>query len=501
MRNRIRLHHGIIRMAIVMCAAATAAAQGPGVLERGFAAPPEETKPYVYWYWMSGNISREGITRDLEAMNRVGIGAAFIGNIENVWDANPKTRGPVRMLTEEWWRLTEHAIREGKRIGVNIGMFNSPGWSQSGGPWVAPSQAMRYVIWSDTKVKGPARINTRLPAPAEKFEDIATLAIPASPPGAEPVSSRSPRVTTHPAAPGAGVLFDGRHDAEWEVPKKEIIIDVETGAPFSARSLVLHAAQRPTAVRGELQAGDGTGAFKRVCEIVFKRQTGGSHPPGFGAELYGPLSIAFPAVRAKHFRFVMSGSGALVELELTGEYWLDNFLEKTLAKPVLSHQPLWDSYIWPAQRGPDSPGLVIKPASIINLAKHVGTDGSLRWDAPKGDWIIRRFGMTPTPAYNFPAAPEARGPEIDKMSRPLVRHHYGQFIGKLLSRMPAEDRSALRYIVADSYEQGSQNWTDGFAADFQKRYGYDPIPFMPAFSGRVVDSPDITERFLWDLRR
>ncbi|OAM87510.1 hypothetical protein AW736_22725 [Termitidicoccus mucosus] len=501
MSNGIRFYHGIMRMVVVMGMTMLMTAYGQDDLERGFSSPPEETKPYVYWYWMSGNISKEGITRDLEAMRRVGIGAAFIGNIEDVWDANPKTRGPVRMLTEEWWQLTEHAIREGKRLGVNIGLFNSPGWSQSGGPWVEPKQAMRYVVWADAEVKGPAHIDMKLPVAAKQFEDITTLAIPAPAPGAGPIAAQNPRVAPHPAASGIEVLFDGRHDAEWEIPKKETVIEVETDTPFSARSLILYAAQRPTTVRGELQVKDASGVFKRVCKIEFKRQTGGSHPPGFGAELYGPLSIAFPTVKADHFRFVISGSGALVELELTGEYWLDNFLEKTLGKPVLANQPPWNSYIWPTQRGPDALGLVIKPDRIINLTKYVGADGSLRWDVPAGNWIIRRFGMTPTPAHNFPAAPEAKGPEIDKMSRPLIRHHYEQFFGKLLGRMPAEDRSALRYIVADSYEQGSQNWTDGFAADFQKRYGYDPIPFMPAFSGRIVDSPEMTERFLWDLRR
>lgn len=99
-------------------------------LESGFITPPEATKPYVYWYWISGNISKEGITRDLEAMQRVGISEAFIGDINQ--SSNPDR--PVTTLTEEWWQLVEHAVREGKRVGVRIGLFNSPGWSQSGGP-------------------------------------------------------------------------------------------------------------------------------------------------------------------------------------------------------------------------------------------------------------------------------------------------------------------------------------------------------------------------------
>ena len=103
-------------------------------LAEQFANPPDRTKPRCYWYWMDGQISREGITHDLEAMRRVGIGEGYIGIIGG---------GDVKALTEPWWQLVEHAVREGGRIGVDVGFFNSPGWSQSGGPWVKPSQAMR----------------------------------------------------------------------------------------------------------------------------------------------------------------------------------------------------------------------------------------------------------------------------------------------------------------------------------------------------------------------
>ena len=123
-------------------------------LESGFITPPEATKPYVYWYWISGQVSKEGITRDLEAMRRVGIGEAFIGDV----DQNKNRRGPVKTLSEDWWGLVEHAVREGKRVGVNIGVFNSPGWSQSGGPWVKPAQAMRYITSSETRVRGPVNL-------------------------------------------------------------------------------------------------------------------------------------------------------------------------------------------------------------------------------------------------------------------------------------------------------------------------------------------------------
>ncbi len=120
-------------------------ARGGDRLVDGFHHPPESTKPWCYWYWISDNISKEGISRDLEAMARVGIGEAFIGNVflEDV------PAGSVKVLSQPWWTLVEHAIREADRVGVNIGMFNCPGWSQSGGPWGFPAEFLQYGGQSD----------------------------------------------------------------------------------------------------------------------------------------------------------------------------------------------------------------------------------------------------------------------------------------------------------------------------------------------------------------
>ena len=130
-------------------------------LADGFAKPPEQTKPWCYWYWISDNISKEGITRDLEAMARVGIGEALIGNIHQ--DAVPA--GKIKVLSPEWWALVEHAIREGGRVGVDIGMFNCPGWSQSGGPWIKPTETMRYLATAETRVTGPHKFSAKPPPP------------------------------------------------------------------------------------------------------------------------------------------------------------------------------------------------------------------------------------------------------------------------------------------------------------------------------------------------
>jgi hypothetical protein len=175
-------------------------------------------------------------------------------------------------------------------------------------------------------------------------------------------------------------------------------------------------------------------------------------------------------------------------------------MEKQLAKMYQTPLPLWHEYQWelqPEQEGSSS----IAPDKVINLDAHLAPDGTLTWDVPKGDWMIVQYGMIPTGVTNAPASPEGRGPEVDKMSKEALAHHFDSFVGKILNRIPAQDRRSLKWVVADSYETGSQNWTDGFTESFKSTYGYDPTPWLPVLTGRVVSSVDQSDRFLWDLRR
>jgi hypothetical protein len=138
---------------------------------------------------------------------------------------------------------------------------------------------------------------------------------------------------------------------------------------------------------------------------------------------------------------------------------------------------------------------------VIDLTSALSADGTLTWDAPAGNWTVMRFGMSPTGITNHPAAPNATGFEVDKMNRNLAAHHFDAFVGMVLSRLGPAERKAVKFVAVDSYEVGSQNWTDGNRRSFEKSFGYDPLPWLPALSGRVVRSAAESNRFLWDLRR
>ncbi|MBN1421199.1 MAG: hypothetical protein JXP34_20670 [Planctomycetes bacterium] len=471
-------------------------------LESGFARPPASTKPWCYWYWISDDISREGITRDLEAMARVGIGKAFIGNV----DVNANARGRVKVLTEAWWGMVEHAVREGGRLGVDIGIFNCPGWSQSGGPWVKPEQSMRYLAVSETRVRGPARFKEALLVPALPFQDVAVLAFRAPRYDADTAAAHAPRVTSTPEAKDVALLFDGKTDTVCAFPagasgKTPFAVDIQFDEPFTARSLLVHPAPAPLVVKGELLADDGRGAYASVRTFTLDRHNAS---PNVGFVPFAPAAIAFPPVTSRRFRLVftpVSGKPALAEIVLSGAVRLERFPEKQLAKMFQDPLPMWDHYLWPPQPEIDAPDLAVDPGEVKDLSGRLSADGGLTWDVPEGEWIIQRFGMMPTGVENSPASPEGTGLEVDKMNRRAVASHFDAFVGRLLARIPAPDRKAFTDVVADSYEMGSQNWTDGFGDLFRATCGYDPRPWLPVLTGRIVGDADRSDRFLWDLRR
>ncbi|NLX95946.1 MAG: hypothetical protein GXY83_07205 [Rhodopirellula sp.] len=496
----------ILRAAILGSLAVTLLAAAPSPadpLADGFRDPPPATKPWCYWYWISDNLSKDGLTRDLEAMARVGIGEAFIGNI--FLDDIPA--GNVKVLSEPWWDLVEHAIREGGRVGVDIGMFNCPGWSQSGGPWIKPEQAMRYLVCSETRVRGPAHFAEKLAQPAEPFQDVAVLALPSVRHNSTPFASRAATISSTPAAPNLERLTDGNLDTATALPpgagqgNRTFAIDFNLPEPATIRSLSMIPSDSPWAARCAVQSAGDDGTFQTVREFQFDRS---NMRINVGPMPRGPVTIALPPTTAKQFRLVLTGvtgKAALAEVELSADARVEFFIEKQLAKVHPTPSPKWDTYLWPEQPEPDAAGLAMPPADVRNLTPLLGPDGTLRWDVPPGDWTVLRIGMTPTGTQNAPASAEGQGLEVDKMNRNAAKAHFDAFIGRLLRRMPASDRKAFRHVVADSYEMGPQNWTDGFADTFRSRYGYDPEPWLPVLSGRIVAGADESNRFLWDLRR
>jgi hypothetical protein len=475
-------------------------------LEADFNTPPESVKPWCYWYWIEDDISKEGVTKDLEAMKRVGIGAALIGNI------NPnEVDGRVPILSEAWWETMVHAVNEGHRLGIDIGVFNCPGWSQSGGPWIEADMAMRYKTYSEVMVEGPGPVEVTLPRPADEFQDTYTIAFPQD----ESIfisDTKNTKISSTPAVKNPEKWLDGDPRSAPAFELKEgasYVMDIYT-PEIPARNITLTPDSVQFMCNCTLEAKTA-GQFQTVKSFVFDRR---KMSPNIGGDLQGPLSISFPAVTSSHFRlscqdfqaFPFPGQPAPVtvgfsEIALSSGLLLDHYSEKALAKMHPTPFPTWSSYAWESQEDPQQESLYITNESVKDLSSQLQKDGTLKWDVPKGRWIIQRYGMAPTGTRNSPSAPQGKGYEVDKMSEELIRFHFEQFVGALLERIPEKSRPAFKYVIADSYEMGSQNWTDGFREMFTDTYGYDPVPFLPVYAGRVVESVEASERFLWDMRR
>ncbi|EKN12266.1 hypothetical protein HMPREF1076_03431 [Parabacteroides goldsteinii CL02T12C30] len=438
-------------------------------IEQGFRSIPDSVQTGVYWYWISDNISKEGVERDLEAMKVAGINRAFIGNIGI--DGIPY--GDHKLLSSEWWEVLHAALKKATELNIEIGIFNSPGWSQSGGPWVKSSQAMRYLASSDTIVAGPGRMQLALPSVGKDEQDVCVIAYPALD---KPVAEKSWAINKKSGQSSSSVLVFDK-----EATVRTLIYRVNT--PFKTTA--------------KLWVKKG-GKEELLRQFVIDR----SNPAlNVGFVPYAPVVISLPETSASQFRLEMSEEGeAAGNVTLTSSPMMERYPEKSLAKMFQTPLPMWDDYLWEKQPAVSDASLMVSPDAIKNVTEF-SRNGVLDWEVPEGKWVIRRMAMLPTGVTNSPAAPEATGPEIDKMSKKHVAFHFDAFIGDILKRIPEADRKTFKVVVQDSYETGGQNWTDDMISVFKERYGYDPVPYLPVLEGTVVGNPDISDRFLWDLRR
>ena len=467
--------------------------QKKNYLMDNFINPPEDTKPGLYWYWINEHVSKEGITKDLEAMKEVGIGEAFIGNI---YDGGEP--GNIKTMSKEWKDCMQHAIKEGRRLGIAISLFNSPGWSQSGGPWVETTESMRFLTYSDTIINTINDIvNINLKKPTKDFQDVAVLAYELS-------SEENPiiiNINSDKKIINKSALFDGDKTTKAifnNSHRSSVCIDLVYDKEFIPRSLLI----QPTGI-----------AFNTTCNISVKKENQ-YIPIGkmffdrsntslqLGPLPDGKLIMGVEEIKGKEFRITMDDlpeNFELSQISVSTEIKLEKVTEKTLSKLPNTSSPSWSAYRWEHQKYSKDYDF-INADNVINISEYC-KDGNLEWNAPKGNWKIVRIGMSPTYTTNTPAAPDAKGLEIDKLNKNISKKHFDSFVGEIRKGLTIDELKALKRVVADSYEVGPQNWSDTFRNDFIEYMGYDPIPYLPVITGDIIGSVEESDRFLWDIRR
>lgn len=465
-------------------------------LEKGFVTPPDSIQTSVYWYWISDNISKEGVVKDLQSMKAIGINRAFIGNI-----GLGEPYGKVKLFTEEWWEILHAALKTATELNIEIGIFNSPGWSQSGGPWVKPNQAMRYLTSSSVQIKGGSRITAKLTKPHADFQDVRVVAFPLPKDYGKSITALKPEVTSSTVKGNLKSITDGDESTGITfIPEKENYLDFKVKSDFVLRSIVINPSRIRMTANVDLVVKEGSG-FRKVKSFRIDRSNDALNT---GFDPYAPVSVSVAETSSKNFRLVfrdLSKDAGVTDVALLMSPKVESYAEKTMAKMYPTPLPYWKEYQWPVQSEINDPNVAINPDKVVDVTKFMNSEGTLNWDAPAGEWMILRTGMVPTGVTNSPASPEGTGLEIDKMSSKHVVAHFNAFLGEIKKRIPAEDRKTWKVVVQDSYETGGQNWTDELLTTFKQHYGYDALPYLPVLRGDVVGSQEKSDRFLWDLRR
>jgi hypothetical protein len=505
-------------------------------LADGFRNPPQSARPRVWWHWMNGNVTKDGIDKDLDWMARMGI-----GGVQN-FDANLQTPQivPQRLtyMTEGWKDAFAHAVRTADAKGLEFAIAASPGWSETGGPWVTPRDAMKKLVWSQTDLRGGQRLTGPLATPpsvtgpfqSAKFSDPLagggdSAALPSAYGDARvlayPVAASAlpqPRVTqANGGAIAAAPLIDDDLETVAQVAKGEAAtpgaLMLDYGRPVTIRSASLfvpHA--RPPF---------GDPAYRPTLEAETAQ---GWQPVGRFALTEVASTIGFAPVTARRFRVVLSpndapkspglGDGApgavmmdvfarpssptlgIGDLRLSAEARIDQYEAKAGFALAPDYNALSDAPV------ADMPA--IDPAKVIDLTDRLRPDGALDWTAPKGsDWRIVRMGWSLTGKTNHPATPEATGLEVDKYDAAAVRRYLETYIGMYRDTVGAEwiGAKGIRALLTDSIEVGASNWTPRMVEEFKARRGYDPVPFLPALTGAVVGSAARSDAFLHDYRQ
>ena len=502
----------------------------------GFREPPRASRPLAWWHWMNGNISKDGIIKDLEWMARIGLGG--VQNFDAALATPLIVDHRLGYMTSDWQDAFRLAVSKASSLGLEYGIAGSPGWSESGGPWVKPEDGMKKVVWTETTVEGGADIDVVLPQPPrckgpfqdslfvphvcasapaiqidDYYADACVLAYPATEPSfLQPACVKdSGSLVSDPSA-----LFDGSYSTALHITRGTAnqpgYLDLIFDRPVTARSLRVAVEAngriyRKGDIAVEVQVSSDELNWRSVAHLEIMNGV--------------PTTASFPAIESKHFRIVFHPSepenpraeysrapGAIVpevlptsqpmipvrEISLMAEARVDRSEMKSGFAIAADYYDLESEF---PEHNP------VNRSDVIDLSGHMDSDGRLRWQLPAGMWRILRLGYSLTGTLNHPATSEATGLEVDKYDAAAVRRYINQYLANFRDVLGGNlvGENGLRSIIVDSIETGLANWTPRLVEKFIGLRGYDPTPWLPALTGVIVESRAETDQFLYDFRR
>ncbi|MEZ5072949.1 MAG: glycosyl hydrolase [Bacteroidales bacterium] len=539
LRNNVRTLTSALLLLSALClpSCTTGTQEGGGALESEFLNPPDEARPRVWWHWMNGNITRDGIQKDLEWMRRTGI--AGFQNFDAAFMTPQIVDQRLVYMTPEWKEAFAFTTRLADSLHLEMAIAGSPGWSESGGPWVPASEGMKKMVWSELAVTGGQAFDGVLPHPPtttgafqnlehggglsllggdhretpEFYADAAVVAYPV-PESDNTMRELQGRVRSSGGRFSLEMLCDG--DLTTGVllpavaPDKRSWIEISFPAPVEIHALTMVGGGESgmfgfgaSAVTRTLEVSDDGTTFREIAPI----------PRGGVAQ----NTIVLDPVTARFFRVsiqtppppasnplggLFGGLGDLpqgprgteiAELVLHTVPRIHNFEEKAgFSVTARVEEALTRSA---------AAGEAVPESAVVVLTDRMDADGRLQWEVPEGTWKILRIGYSLTGHENSPASPEATGLEVDKLDPRFVRNYFTNYLDQYKDATGGlMGDQGLQYVITDSWEAGTANWTDRMIEEFNRRNSYEIFPWLPVLTGKIVESSEASEKFLWDFR-
>ena len=444
-------------------------------LAKAFATPAKAARPQVWWHWMDGNVSKEGIRKDIEWMKRAGIGGFHQFDAGGI---NMPRAAKIKLpyLSDGWKDAFRFALDLADSLDMDVTIASAPGWSSTGGKWVKPEDAVKKLEWRSVDTRG-GKLSIQLP---ELYNVVGPY---------QDYHTDNDRIEVKPYGKDLCVLAvrlpysDKSMKALAErIEESDSEITVEFRKPQIIKALTLKSmamSGRPRSGKPDyknvLECSDDGKKWRKVCDIE--------------PTVLPYLTIDIPQTCALFFR--VRGE-KLQSLDLFTVSKVNHSQE--LGGFGIIHD-FW-KYHTPYSND------AIRTSDIIDLTDRMTADGKLECSLPAGRWRIYRFGWSITGKINHPASPEATGLEVDKLDPDAWMRYFHTYVDlyKEAAGGMLGDKG-IRYLLVDSYEAGAYTWTPRLAEEFKSRRGYDLIPWLPVLAGEIIGSSQMSERFLWDWRR
>ncbi|WP_203257182.1 glycosyl hydrolase [Hyunsoonleella ulvae] len=487
-------------------------------LSINFKSPALQYRPETWFHLNGNNISKQGLTLDLEAIKDAGLQGVHLFN--KAGRPYPNVQ-PIKILSPEWEDMIRHAANECERLGLKFTMQNCPGWSMTGGPWVPVEEAQREIVETTYHVSGNQKfedvlqIDTLYHTPDYDYKDIQVLAFPTvegddikpfNPskietnnkvvPWKDIFNPNSTIIVTRKSTRLDKLLEEYRAQGISKVNSQDTWVKTTFDSPVTLRTIKFPQL-RHIIMGTEYPVIDVDLKVEAYIENKLTEVATINLPDANWNDRRKHLTLTIPETTSSEFIFTFEGKHKIAPefIRLSAKPKLHN--REAKAAKVLRRLEKDVQYDY-------AENTIINTENIINLTNNLSADGKLIWDVPEGNWTIVRFGHINMRLTNKPAVPEATGWESSKLDKLAIENHLRNgMIGDLIKDGGPIGNGKLHGLLIDSWESHVPTWTmnsEDMFTEFESRRGYSMKSYLPATMGYIVESPEKTTKFLRDLR-